>query len=61
MQRSHWPSADDIVRRNSPVLVQIQRQEQAEYAGKIQFLLRLLGAVGTIGPVLYFTFHWFGR
>jgi len=29
--RSHWPSADELVRRNSPVLIQIQRQEQAEY------------------------------
>ena len=61
MAREHWPSADEIVRRNSPVMVEIRRQEQAEHVGTVKFLLRLLFAVVTVSCFVFFTFYWFGR
>lgn len=59
--RERFLTADEIVSRSNPVLVEMQREEEAERADNIHFLLRLLGAVATVGCILFFTFHFFGR
>lgn len=60
MPREIFLTPEDILLRNSPVMVGIRRQEKVERADNIQFLLRLLGAVATVGCILFFTFHYFG-